>query len=82
MLRLAVERSFEIIGEAINQLAKNDPDIAQRISEWRNVIVFRNILIHAYASIDHDIVWGIIKDSLPVLRQSVAELFQELSLPE
>ena len=79
LLRLAVERSFEIIGEAVSQLAKLDPDLAQRISDWRDAIAFRNILIHGYATIDHDIVWRVINNSLPALRQSVAKLLQELS---
>ena len=70
---------FEILGEAMSQRAKTDPVLARRIAERRNVIAFRNILIHGYSTIDHDIVWRVIKNSLPALRQSVAELLQELS---
>jgi uncharacterized protein with HEPN domain len=79
LVRSAVERKCEIIGEAISQLAKLDPGLAQRISDWREVIAFRNILIHGYATINHDIVWSVIEDSLPALRQSIAALLQELS---
>ena len=46
MLRAAVERQFEIIGEALAQLAKRDPTLAGRIREYRQIIAFRNILIH------------------------------------
>jgi uncharacterized protein with HEPN domain len=48
-LRYAVERCFEIAGEALTQLNKLDPSIAQQITDWRAIIGFRNVLIHGYA---------------------------------
>jgi uncharacterized protein with HEPN domain len=50
----AVERKFEIIGEALNQVWKLDPELAARIPDIREIIAFRNVLIHGYATIDHN----------------------------
>lgn len=58
LLRSAVERNFEIIGEALNRIRQNDPVLAARIPENRAIIDFRNLLIHGYDSIDHSRVWG------------------------
>ena len=77
MLRSAVERQFEVIGEALSQLAKVDHETAERISEYRRIIAFRNILIHGYAQIDHRLVWGVLDLKLPTLCQEVEKLLQE-----
>lgn len=50
LLRAAVERKFEIIGEAMALLAKRDAQTAARISDYRHIIAFCNILIHGWAS--------------------------------
>jgi uncharacterized protein with HEPN domain len=57
MLRAAVEREFEIVGEALKQLADRDPDAANRVPELRRIVAFRNILIHGYREVDHAVVW-------------------------
>jgi uncharacterized protein with HEPN domain len=77
MIRAAVERQFEIIGEALAQLARLDVSLAGRISEYRRIIAFRNILIHGYAEIDHRITWDIAESKLPTLRREVAALLEE-----
>ncbi len=75
----AVERKFEIIGEALNQLSKIDPVLAQRIPDIRDIIAFRNILIHGYAMVEHDRVWRIAHSALPRLSHVVEEILQELT---
>jgi uncharacterized protein with HEPN domain len=72
--RLAVERSFEIIGEALNRAYKEDPNTIETIENYRQIISFRNILAHCYDSIEDKIVWGIIEESLPVLLKKVETL--------
>jgi uncharacterized protein with HEPN domain len=74
MLRAAVERQFEIIGEALAQLAKRDPAMADRIDDHRQIIAFRNILIHGYAEVDDRLVWDIVRSRLPVLLQQLDAL--------
>lgn len=56
-LRQAVERNFEIIGEAMNRIGRDDPSIVARLPDQKRIIAFRNILIHAYDNIDVEIVW-------------------------
>ena len=77
MLRAAVERQFEIIGEALNQLSKREPDRAKRIPDLARVVAFRNILIHGYATVDDRLVWGVLESQLPALLQAVKSMLDE-----
>lgn len=77
MLRSAVERQFEIVGEALNQLLRLEPTFAPRISDTRRIIAFRNRLIHGYDSLADEIVWGVVETNLPVLSREVAALLHE-----
>lgn len=77
MLRSAVERQLQIIGEAVAQLARLDEGLAGRFSEYRRIIAFRNILIHGYADVDDRLVWDVIEAKLPVLRREVETLLSE-----
>lgn len=74
LLRSAVERQFEIIGEALGQLGKVAPDQLKQISDAGKIISFRNILIHGYAVVDDQVVWDIIQTKLPTLRKEVRKL--------
>jgi len=76
MLRAAVERQFEIIGEALRRLSKEDPEVVVRIREHQRIIAFRNILIHAYAEVDDRIVWDVLQSKLPTLRREVESLLE------
>ena len=78
MAQAAVERKFEIIGEALNQLYKLDTAVAARIPDLAQIVAFRNQLIHGYATVNVSTVWNISQTALPALRDAVQGLLDEL----
>ena len=74
MLRSAVERQFEIIGEALNQMLKLEPSLTSVITDSRRIVDFRNLLIHGYAKVSNEVVWGIVESNLPIIAQQVNQL--------
>jgi uncharacterized protein with HEPN domain len=78
VVRSAVERNFEIIGEALNRIRRTDPETAARVPEHDDIIAFRNLLIHGYDVIDHVRVWQVIQADLPRLQGQVQELLEEI----
>jgi uncharacterized protein with HEPN domain len=81
LVRSAVERQFEIIGEALNQLSRIAPQLVDQIPEAPRIIAFRNILIHGYAVLDQQIVWRVIQDHLPPLAAAVERLLKSAPPP-
>ncbi len=67
MLRSAVERQFEIIGEAFTGLRRVDPNLAATIPDLPRIVAFRNVLIHGYATVDSRLVWGVVEGKLAEL---------------
>ncbi len=74
MLRRAIEREFEIIGEAMSRIEKLDPFI--EISSKRQIISMRNRVIHGYDKIDNEIIWGTIVRHLPALKIEIDNLLK------
>jgi uncharacterized protein with HEPN domain len=74
VVRSAVERQFEILGEALNRLDRLDAAFAARIPDLRQIVAFRNILIHGYALIDRARVWRVVQEDLPALRATLDDL--------
>ena len=74
LLRLAVERCFEIAGEALRRLDERDPKTASRITECRRIIGFRNVLIHGYSVISNERVWRTVQEDVPNLLSEVEGL--------
>lgn len=77
LLRSAVERKLMIIGEALNQILRIEPDIEKQIPDARQIIDFRNILVHGYYAIEHETVWGILQKDLPLLLENIQSLLSE-----
>jgi uncharacterized protein with HEPN domain len=77
LLRSGVERQMEIIGEALGQMARKDPETAGLIADLARIIAFRNILIHGYATVDDQVVWGVISTRLPTFRATLRELLAD-----
>ena len=77
MLRSAVERQFEIIGEALSQMTRLELALTAPLTDSRRIVSFRNRLIHSYADISDNIVWGILESNLPRLREEVAALLAQ-----
>lgn len=75
-LRRAVEREFEVIGEALARLARTSPEVAERIVHLPRIVGFRNRIIHGYDAIDHATVWGVIAGHLPLLLAEVEALLK------
>lgn len=59
MLRSAVERQLEIVGEALNQLSRADSETGAQVADLGRIVAFRNLLIHGYANIDDRLVWEV-----------------------
>lgn len=66
LLRRAVEREFEIIGEALKRLRDADPMTWEQFPEAARILGFRNRLAHGYDNIDNAVVWGVVHDHLPL----------------
>ena len=78
MLRSAVERQLEIVGEALQQLSKTAPDVSAKIPDLRQIVAFRNLLIHGYATVNDETVWRTVREDLPRLRHALTELLSQL----
>ncbi len=77
MLQAAVERKFEIIGEAMNNLAKIDKVVTSRITNYQRIISFRNVLSHEYGNVDDRLVWGVLETNLPALVREIDALLKD-----
>ena len=76
MIRSAIERQFEIIGEATRRLASDDQSIAEKITNYQTIIGLRNRLAHEYDNIANQTLWNIIQNNLPTLLTEVTNLLK------
>jgi uncharacterized protein with HEPN domain len=71
-LQRAIERDLEIIGEAIRKIIEIDSSIT--ISSAKNIIGLRNIISHAYDSVEPEMIWGIIQNNIPILASEINKI--------
>jgi uncharacterized protein with HEPN domain len=76
--RSAVERELQIIGEALVQLDRVSPELAEKVPSHRNIIGFRHVLVHGYDSLDPATVWNVIDSKLMPLIATLKTMLQEL----
>ncbi|MBM4341371.1 MAG: DUF86 domain-containing protein [Deltaproteobacteria bacterium] len=72
----AVVRNLEIIGEAIKKLPE-DIRLKYPEVEWKKIAGLRDILIHEYFGVDHEIIWDIIQNKLPFLKEQIRQMLGE-----
>jgi uncharacterized protein with HEPN domain len=74
ILKRAVERDLEIIGEAVNRIVKRNPDI--NISNAQKIVGLRNQIIHSYDNISDENIWAIINKHVPELKVEIDNLLK------
>lgn len=74
LLKRAIERNLEIIGEAMNRILKEEPDI--EINHSRRIIGLRNQIIHGYDTVSDENIWGILIVHIPMLKEEVNRLIE------
>jgi uncharacterized protein with HEPN domain len=75
--RAAIERHFEIIGEALKRIIKQEPDLSPRFGRARQIIEFRNTIVHGYFLVDHDQTWMTVTRDVPALRAESALILNQ-----
>lgn len=81
LLQAAVERQFEIIGEAMSVLRRKSPEAAERVPDLDKMVAFRNILAHEYDRVRAPIVWQTVEVEVPELLALVNVLLGEAEPP-
>lgn len=81
LLRSAVERQLQNLGEALAQLARIDSALAAEVPGHRQIIAFRNVLVHGYATLDLRVVWRVIEHDIPPLLAAADALLARLGPP-
>lgn len=75
LFRRGIERNIEIMGEAMNQALKINPDI--HVTSARKIVDTRNFVIHAYDSLKPDILWGIVINHMPLLKKEIENILNQ-----
>ncbi|MFQ5456105.1 MAG: DUF86 domain-containing protein [Nitrospirota bacterium] len=76
-LKRSFVRSLEIIGEATKNLHKDFKNKYPQV-EWKNIAGLRDVLIHQYFGIDYRLIWDIVKNKIPKLKEEIEDILDEL----
>jgi len=77
MIQAAVERKIEIIGEALNRMARLDKVFVSELYQYKRIIGFRNVIAHGYDIVDLELVWDAVRNHLPPLKIQVEQLLRD-----
>lgn len=77
MMKRAVERNLEIIGEAMNRIITRDSSFEEKITNSKAIIGLRNHVIHAYDNVSDENIWAILTNHLPKLKIEINHLTEE-----
>jgi len=77
MMKRAVERNLEIIGEAMNRIITRDSSFEEKITNAKAIIGLRNHVIHSYDNVSDENIWAILTNHLPKLKLEIDSLTQE-----
>lgn len=72
IIKRALERDLEIIGEAISKLIKLEPQL--KLTNYKKIIGLRNLIIHSYDSIEDELIWSIVQKDIPLLKGEIIKL--------
>jgi uncharacterized protein with HEPN domain len=72
ILKRAIERNLEIIGEAMNRILTKDPDFP--IEDSRRIVGLRDQIIHAYDDISDENIWAVVINHLPRLKATIKNI--------
>lgn len=72
----AVLRNLQIIGEAIKQVPEETRNRYPGV-EWRKIAGLRDILAHAYFSLENEIIWDIVQNKVLLLQEEVRVILQQ-----
>ena len=75
-INYAVVRALEIVGEATKRLPD---DLRQKYSEipWKGMAGMRDRIIHAYDTVDMQIVWEVVKKDIPLIKPQIQQILED-----
>jgi len=74
LLKRAIERNLEIIGEAVSRILREEPEFP--LDNAKRIIGLRNQIIHGYDSVSDENIWGVVINHIPNLRQDILKLIE------